>query len=129
MRIGSRAGRGSIPRSTRFSLVHQGVLLLSLCASACGGGGGGSAPAVSFSFQSAGTSVAEDDAPTAVQVVLHTSLPALTLDATVDVADAVSGTATPGVDYSPFAIQTLTFPAGSIEGDSRTVDRKSTRLN
>ena len=40
----------------------------------------------------------------------------------VDIVDGRNGTATSGVDYLEFLPQTITFPAGSVEGDSQTVE-------
>jgi hypothetical protein len=98
---------------TLVSLALAGAL------GACGSGGGGSD--VSFSFASAAATLAESDGPTDVQVVLHTVLPALVEDATVEVADAGSGTATSGTDYAAFATQTITFPIGSTDGATQVV--------
>jgi hypothetical protein len=103
-------------------LVAAGLVLLGLCASCGGGGGGGGGtPEVSFSFASAAATMQESDGPTNVTVVLHTSLPALDEDVTVQVADAATGTATSGSDYAAFAPVTITFPTGAVEGATQTV--------
>ncbi|MFN0009057.1 MAG: zinc-dependent metalloprotease [Planctomycetota bacterium] len=91
-----------------------------LAAAGCGGGGSGS-PAATFSFAGPSSTVAEGAAPLPIQVVLHTSLPALTADVSVDVVDLVNGSGVSGTDYAPFATQTITFPAGAMDGDSQTV--------
>src|SRR6185436_8799369 len=76
---------------------------------------------VSFSFASGATTLSEAAGATDVQVVLHTSLPALTEDVTVEVVDAGTGTATSGADYTAFAPQTITFLTGAVEGATQTV--------
>jgi metallopeptidase family M12-like protein/Calx-beta domain-containing protein len=88
---------------------------------ACGGGGGGGGSPVTFSFATSSATLAEDDAPASLQVVLHTTLAATTEVASVDVADLGTGTAVVGSDYALFPTQTLTFPIGSLDGDSQTV--------
>jgi len=65
--------------------------------------------------------VAEGAAPLPIQVVLHTTLASLPSPASVDVVDLGSGSGTAGTDYASFATQTITFPAGSMDGDSQTV--------
>src|SRR5262245_44131013 len=100
-------------------LVAGGLVLLGLFAS-CGGGGGGT-PEVSFSFASPAATMLESDGPTNVTVVLHTTLPALDEDVTVEVADAATGTATSASDYAAFAPVTLTFATGAVEGATQTV--------
>lgn len=57
----------------------------------------------------------------AVNVVLHTTSSALTTAASVDVVDMGTGTATSGADYTAFTPQTITFPIGSVDGDTQTV--------
>ena len=98
--------------------VSTAVLLL---AASCGGGGGGGAPQATFTFSIPAASVAEGDPPLSIEVVMHTTLPSLRRDASVDVVDLGHGSGTSGSDYVPFPTQTLTFPAGSIDGDSQTV--------
>ncbi|MEO6710717.1 MAG: M12 family metallo-peptidase, partial [Planctomycetota bacterium] len=110
--------RRSLPRA-------RPVAFLFACASlaACSGGGGGSStPAVSFSFSTAAGNVSEGAAPLSMTVVLHTTLTALTAQASIDVFDSGLGTATSGSDYASFAPATVTFPIGSIEGDSQIVN-------
>ncbi len=93
---------------------------LALALGACGGGGGGGAP-VNFSFVSGTATLAEDAPASNVQLILHSSLGATTADVTVEVVDAGTGTATSGSDYAAFAPQTITFPAGSVDGATQAV--------
>ena len=74
-----------------------------------------------FTFALSAGTLAESDGPTGIEVVLHTSRGALAEHATVDVIDLETGSATPGADYEVFGIQTLTFPAGSLDGTSKVV--------
>lgn len=99
------------------ALVGTGLVL---GLGACGGGGGGGA-AVTFSFANGTLTLPESAAAQSLQVVLHTSLPALTEDVTVEVVDPGTGTAVAGTDYAAFAPQTLTFLAGEVEGATRTI--------
>ncbi len=94
-------------------------LMLASALGACGGGGGGSA--VTFSFVNGSVTLPESAASQSLQVVMHTSLPALTADVTVEVVDAGTGTAVAGTDYATFAPQTLTFHTGDMDGATRTV--------
>ncbi len=109
---------------TRASQRALGFAILSAAAalSACSGGGGGSSPAVTFAFPSATGNLTEGAAPLAVTVVLHTSLPALTAAASVDIYDTTMGSASSGSDYTTFAPATVTFPIGAVEGDIQTVN-------
>ena len=104
------------PPGTRF----LSALLLGALA-ACGGGGGGGGPAISIGFVANAGATTEGAAPIAVEVVLHTSLPALTAPVSVDVVDLGTGTATSGSDYPAFAPATVTFPIGAIDGDVQSV--------
>lgn len=88
---------------------------------ACSGGGSGDSQPTTFAFATAGATTAEGAAPLALTVVLHTSLAELTTEASVDVVDATSGTATSGSDYAAFAPVTVTFPIGSVDGAMQTV--------
>lgn len=108
-----------IRRYVRFS----GALAASvaLAVAGCGGGGGGGGPATSFSFSGPSSTVAEGAAPLPIQVVLHTAHASLPAAVTVDVVDLGSGSGTAGTDYATFATQTVTFPAGSMDGDTQTV--------
>jgi len=91
-----------------------------LALSACSGGGGGGSP-TTFTFATAADGVDEDSGPLAVDVVLHTTLAALTEEASVEVFDLGTGTAGSGSDYQAFATQTLTFPAGTVDGATQPV--------
>ncbi len=97
-----------------------GLFLLAAFAGACGSGGGGGGPAVSFTFASGSGTLAEDEPALLVEVVLHTPA-ALAEEASVVVADAGTGSATSGSDYASWAAETLTFPAGAVEGASQTI--------
>jgi hypothetical protein len=76
---------------------------------------------VTFSFARASEALTESAGPTDVAVVLHTTYPALQQSAQVMVVDAGMGTATSGSDYTSVAPQAITFPAGSVNGDSQPV--------
>ncbi|MBI4578938.1 MAG: hypothetical protein HY718_04495, partial [Planctomycetes bacterium] len=86
------------------------------------------APIVSFVAAGSDTDpetvVAADADGHQVQVAL--SLPpgcALQTPVTVDVVDLGTGTATVGADYTALAVPTtVTFPAGSVNGDTQAVD-------
>ncbi len=103
------------------SMWRLGSVLCCAALAACSGGGGGGGSSVNFSFTQSAGSVAEGAAPLALHVVLHTSLASLPADVHVDVIDALNGTATSGADYTAFAPVTLTFPMGSLDGDSQQV--------
>jgi hypothetical protein len=111
----------SLRRSDRASRPLSLAILLAIVS--CGGGGSGAgAPSVSMSFAGSGGVAAEGGAPLSVRVVLHTTLATLASPASIVVADAGTGTATGGADYAAFASQTLSFPAGSLDGDVQSVD-------
>ena len=77
-----------------------------------------------IAFDSA-TSSAEDEAEIAHPISIKLSLPdggVLSDEISVDIIDSGTGTATSGVDYSEFLPQTITFPAGSVNGEIRTVE-------
>src|SRR5262245_63262316 len=93
------------------ALAVGGVLVLA----SCHRGGGGRAGDVRFAFQGAALPMSESDAPAGVTVVLRTSPPVLSSDASVEVFDLGTGTATSGSDYV-FAPQEVSFPAGSADG-------------
>ena len=90
---------------------------------ATGGGGGSSSaplpppsppPLPIVAFQAATSATADEAAGNhAINVVLSGSTPTAI---TVDVTDALSGTATSGTDYTAVGTVTLTFPAGSVSG-------------
>ncbi len=57
----------------------------------------------------------------AINVMVSNPNPGTTPTAiTVDVTDALSGTATSGTDYTAVGTVTLTFPAGSVNGAIQT---------
>lgn len=115
----NRAGRRTVRRDLSLCTA-----LTVMTVASCGGGGSGggaSAPTVSVSFSSDASTLVEGGSAATVTVVLHTSLPSLTTAASVDVLDAGAGTATSGTDYAAFTTQTLTFPIGSVDGDSQSV--------
>ncbi|MEM7604441.1 MAG: Calx-beta domain-containing protein, partial [Myxococcota bacterium] len=72
-------------------------------------------------FALAGSSTADEASALAVAVVLTTDAP-LAEAISVDVVDAATGTATSGADYTALGVQTLTFDAGSEDGDMQTID-------
>jgi hypothetical protein len=106
-------GGGRWPSAALLALAGLGA--------ACSSGGGGGGAAVSFSFALPSASLAEDDAALGIEVVLHTSLAALVDPATVDVADRGTGSAMSGSDYAAFSVQSVTFPAGAVDGDRQVV--------
>ncbi len=58
----------------------------------------------------------------ALVVALVTELPETSEEITVTVSDLGTGTATSGSDYTPFSPFVVTFPAGSLNGDSVNID-------
>lgn len=86
-----------------------------------GSGGGSDAPATTVSFLLSGSTVAESATSNPITVVLHTTESALPADVTVDVGVTTGGSAIAGSDYSTFTTQTITFPAGSVDGDAQSV--------
>jgi len=86
----------------------------------CGGGGGGGGSKVKVGFEEATSSVDEADVGSVV-LVLTTKAP-LAEAVTVTVADDGTGTATDAADYTFGAPQTVTFPMGSADGATQTVD-------
>ncbi len=104
------------------SRARTGALFMSCAAwAACSGGGSGAeSPPVAFAFTTAGVTTAEGAAPIQVSVVLRTTYAALPTDVSVNVVDATSGTATSGSDYAAFTPVTITFPSGSLDGDTQT---------
>lgn len=90
-------------------------------AASCGGGSSDrSASTPTVEFVLASERVSEDDGPQAIEVRLHAGEP-LTEPLEVRVADSGTGTATVGLDYDALSATTLTFPAGSVEDERRTV--------
>jgi hypothetical protein len=103
--------------------VRRGIACAGLTLAACAGGGGGdeTPPAITVTFAAAGAGVNEGAAALTVTVMLHTLLAQTDQDVSVTVSDMLTGTAAGGSDYTSFAPQVVTFPAGSVEGDTRTV--------
>jgi len=99
------------------ALALAGLALLPV---ACGGGGGGGSP-VTFTFETSAAQLSEGAPPTDVEIVLHTTFPALDEEVSVDVVDLGTGSATSGLDYAAFPTQTITFPIGAVDGDSQVV--------
>jgi hypothetical protein len=69
-------------------------------------------------------SATPDESSTLRNVTIALSLPAgvtLGVAASAQVSDAGTGTATSGADYAAFTPQTITFPAGSLDGATQTV--------
>lgn len=108
------------------------TIALALLASAlpfgagCSGVGGitvESAP-TTVSFVNTGFSVVEGGS-VQLAVTLVTTLEATESEVTVDVVDLISGTATAGSDYVAMGRTTVTFPAGSEDGDVQLVSFQS----
>ena len=94
---------------------------LSAVLSACGGGGaGGAGPSVSVGFTGP-SSAAPEGAATSVELTLSASNGMTNADLTVTVRDLGTGTAQAGSDHDFTADQVITFPAGSLDGDTRSV--------
>ena len=79
---------------------------------------------VNISFDSAESSIEnESESAHLVSVILSgLGTGVLTEEISVDIIDRGTGTATSGLDYLEFLPQTLTFPAGSVEGDTQSVE-------
>jgi len=105
--------------------VFVGATLV-LLGAACSGGGGGGGAAATISFVAPSATTTEGSPPLDVQVVLHTSLAALTDPASIDVVDLATGTAVSDSDYTAFAPTTVTFPIGSIDGATQSVQLATT---
>jgi hypothetical protein len=110
-RVGERRLQGGVLLAA--SLGFLGLL------SSCGGAGGGGAK-VKIGFQG-GSALVDEGLVGAVTLVLTTPAP-LAEDASVTVSDAAVGTAADGADYTFGPAQTVTFPAGSADGATQTVD-------
>jgi hypothetical protein len=109
--------------TTLRTLVGPGFALGLLVG--CSGGSDSQVPPIRVSFASASSQVDEGDIATDVFVVLHTELAGIPNDVTVTFEDAGSGTALSGVDFEALPEQVITFPAGSVDGDSVRVDVQS----
>ena len=105
----------------RFGLAVSLPLFCAAC-----GAGGSSPPNISFEFVSGATSTAGENGGTAtIDVRLNLLIDELAEEATVEIYDSGRGSAAPGVDYAPFATQTLVFPAGSTDGATQSLDLTS----
>ncbi|QDV09991.1 Calx-beta domain protein [Planctomycetes bacterium Poly30] len=118
-RIENEAARTRKPQGRGgFALL---AALTSLATQGCSGIGEvditTSPSAVSF----AASSFPASETSGAIVVGLVTELPETTEAITVTVSDLGSGTATAGSDYAAFDPFVVTFPAGSVTGDSVTV--------
>lgn len=113
---------GSEPHAARRWFFVLSALSLAACS---GGGGGADAPPesglTSFAFVSASATSSEVGGAVSIGVRLTTTLAALDTSVSVDVGDALSGSAGSGTDYVAFAPQTLTFPIGAVSGDTQSV--------
>jgi len=110
-------------RWTAISTSTPKFAAFTACAAlaACSGGGGSEAPPVTFAFGAAIGTAVEGGAPIALSVVLHSTLAATSSEVSVQVVDTSLGTASSGTDYAVFAPVTITFPIGSVEGDTQTI--------
>ena len=119
------AGALQSPVVQRSDAMHQharklpsGLVLVALA----GCGGGTEEPGVAtLSFTDAGSTTTEGATGHLVAVELTVAGLSLAAPVTVDVADLGTGTATSGVDYTALPATTLTFPAGSLDGDTQTL--------
>lgn len=112
--------------SGRSRTLAVGAIAIAVLTSACSSGGGDPSPApappLSVGFPSGSVSVAEDGGATTLEIRLSTSLGPLAEDVELFIADSGNGSATSGVDYDAFATRRITFPAGSDDGEVRTVE-------
>ena len=76
--------------------------------------------APTVTFQSGASSVDEANTTHNIVVVLNTPS-ALPADVTIDVSDALSGSATSATDYAAFAGLTVTFSSGATDGETQAV--------
>ncbi|MEZ6186092.1 MAG: Calx-beta domain-containing protein [Planctomycetota bacterium] len=82
-------------------------------------------PSVGFQAASSATT---DESTSTFQVTLVLNAPAaLATPLTVDVVDLGSGSAASGTDYTAFPTTTVTFPGGSVNGATQTVDLTPTQ--
>lgn len=80
------------------------------------------APESAASFVSGTGTVDEASGVATIVVALATSLPELTEELSVEIADLGSGTATAGDDYASFVATRVTFPVGSQSGATQIVN-------
>tara|TARA_R110002126_G_scaffold83146_1_gene203215 strand:- start:13590 stop:16262 length:2673 start_codon:yes stop_codon:yes gene_type:complete len=123
--LGRELRRGSARGSEVRGIGARSVAALSFAllplVVGCSGGGSGVAvieyeSTVSFTSNTSTSSEAGGDAT--VTVGLLTQLPSTTKAIDVEVYDLGSGSASAGVDYATFDPVTVTFPVGSITGDT-----------
>ena len=114
-------------KTTRDAIIRA---LLAAAAASVGAGCSGvgevvveSAP-TTVSFVNTGFSVAEGGS-VQIAVTLLTTLSETQSDVTVDVVDRATGTASSGSDYTAMGSTTVTFPAGSEDGDVQLVPFQS----
>ncbi len=111
----SRA-KGTRARHAAFVGMALGPLVLG-----CSGGGSGVALTEyesTVSFTSSASTSPESGGDGTVTVGLITQLPATTKEIHVEVHDLGSGSANVGVDYATFDPVAVTFPVGSVSGDT-----------
>ncbi len=96
--------------------------MAALALAGCMGGVSGSGASISVSFLAGSGSSAEGDGNVAATVVLHSADGPLVEDVTVYVSDLGTGSGIPGIDYTPFGIRAITFPAGSLDGSQIPVN-------
>ncbi len=106
--------------------VFRCSLVLPLAVSAaCSSGGSESTPPeaglTTIAFSAASATSSEVGGAVSITIRLTTSASPLASDVTVDVSDALTGSATSGVDYVVFAPQTVTFSAGAVSGATQSV--------
>ncbi|MCC7013812.1 MAG: zinc-dependent metalloprotease [Planctomycetes bacterium] len=103
----------TVPRAWPFSLA----LLVTACS-----GGASESPRTSLAFESTSSTLQEGGPAGQVRVVLHTEHAALPQDVSVTVTDLGDGSALANLDFQAIPENALTFPAGSLDGDTLTVD-------
>lgn len=80
-----------------------------------------SAPETTVGFASGASGHGEDDGALFIAVELTTALTAIKQPVSVTVTDGLSGSATSGADYVPFAPTEVSFPAGTASGSTALV--------
>ncbi len=106
--------------------VRCSFVLPALALVACSGGGGSDdtppeSDLTSIAFSASSASSAEVGGAVSITIRLTTTEAALASDVSVDVSDALTGSAGSGVDYIAFTPQTVTFSAGAVSGDTQSV--------
>lgn len=116
--------RADILTTHSLGALTGSCILAALGAASCSGFGEvevETAPTV-VSFASGSFQGSEAFGSGTVVVALVTELPEITEEVTVTVSDTGTGSATSGTDYAAFAPFIVTFPAGSVSGDTVLVD-------